>query len=376
MSARLRELAVVFLKLGTIGFGGPAAHIAMMEHEVVRRRAWMTRDELLELIAICHLLPGPTSTELAIHIGHRRAGWRGLVVAGLCFILPAVAIVSAIAWAYVRYGTLPEAGALLAGVKPVMVAVVVHALVGFGRTALPTFPRLLAAAAAATAVLLGVHELAVLATIGLVFAFARLRASPPAPSSGPRAAPLLWFAPAPALAADPTVLRVFLVFLKIGSILFGSGYVLVAFLRTELVERLHWLTEAQLLDAVAVGQITPGPVFTTATFVGYLVAGPAGAAAATVGIFLPAFLLVAAAEPIVRALRRSAAAGAFLTGVTVASLGLMAAVTVPLADAALVDLLTLLLAATSLALLLFTRLSPTWLILLGATVGLARMFLG
>lgn len=359
----LRDLAAVFLRLGILGFGGPAAHIAMMEHEVVRRRAWMTREELLELIAVCHLLPGPTSTELAIHIGHRRAGWRGLVVAGLAFILPAVLIVGTLAWAYVRWGALPEAGAVLAGVAPVMVAIVAHALVGFARTALTSAPRIVAAVLAAAAALAGVHELAILAVVGLAFAL---------PHARPRAA-LFWIAPAAPLAADPSVLRVFLIFLKIGSLLFGSGYVLVAFLRTELVDRLHWLTEAQLLDAVAVGQITPGPVFSTATFAGYLVAGPAGAAAATTGIFLPAFLFVAAAEPLVRALRRSAAATAFLAGVTVASLALMASALVLLSRFALVDVPTIALALTAFAALLSTRVSPTWLIPAGAALGLARL---
>jgi chromate transporter len=366
----LRDLALLFLRLGATAFGGPAAHVAMMEDEVVRRRGWLTREEFLDLLGATNLIPGPNSTEMAIHVGHRRAGFPGLVVAGACFILPAVAIVTAIAWTYVRWGSLPEAGFVLRGVKPVVVAVVAQALWGFARSAVRGAGPAAVAVAAGTAAALGVHELAVLAAAGVAVALARAGARPGAAAAlGPvgGAIPALGLA---AAAAPVGVTHLFLVFLKIGSVLYGSGYVLLAFLRSDLVHRLGWLTEAQLLDAVAVGQVTPGPVFTTATFVGFVLAGPPGAAAATLGIFLPAFVFVALSGPLVPRLRRSAVAGAFLDGVNLASLALMAVVTAQLARAAVVDLPTALLAGTSAVLLLRFRVNSSWLVLGGAAAGL------
>ncbi|HEX5831013.1 MAG TPA: chromate efflux transporter, partial [Gemmatimonadaceae bacterium] len=288
-ASRLPELALVFLKLGTIAFGGPAVHVAMMEDEVVRRRGWLSRERFLDYVGASNLIPGPNSTELAIHIGRERAGWPGLVVAGTCFILPAFLIVWTIAWAYVRWGQLPRAQAVLYGVQPVVIAVVAQALWRLGRGAVTNWRLALLGAAAAGAVLAGVDELLVLLLGGL--AALALRHAPGAAAGA--ALPLLPAIPAiPAVsAASPGAL--FLVFAKIGSVLFGSGYVLLAFLRSELVVGRGWLTERQLLDAVAVGQVTPGPVFTTATFVGYVLAGHAGAVAATAGIFLPAFAFVA-----------------------------------------------------------------------------------
>jgi chromate transporter len=290
----LRELAAVFLKLGATAFGGPAAHIAMMEDEVVRRRTWLRREEFLDLLGASQLIPGPNSTELAIHVGHRRAGWAGLALAGACFILPAMLIVWALAWAYVRYGRLPEAAGLLYGVKPVIIAVILQALWSLGRSALTPHGALGAALFAIVLKLSGVHELVVLFGTGLVIA--GLRA--PRRARGhwsvaafPSLAPL---GAAALAAAQPFQLStLFLVFLKIGAVLFGSGYVLLAFLRSELVVRLAWLSEAQLIDAVAVGQFTPGPLFTTTTFVGYVLGGHAGALLATLGIFVPAFFFVA-----------------------------------------------------------------------------------
>jgi chromate transporter len=366
--AALLELARVFLKLGSTAFGGPAAHIAMMEEEVVRRRAWLSREEFLDLLGATNLIPGPNSTEMAIHVGHRRGGWPGLLLAGVCFIVPAMAIVWALAWAYLRYGRLPELAGLLYGVKPVIIAVVVQALWSLGRTALKTRALVLVAAVAAAAALAGVNELVLLFGTGAVVALARGLTSPGSMSW------VAWLPPttAAALAAVPPFQlgTLFLVFLKIGAVLFGSGYVLLAFLRAELVVRLGWLTEGQLLDAVAVGQVTPGPVFTTATFVGYLLGGNAGAAVATAGIFLPAFLFVAASGPLVPRLRRSATAGAFLDGVNVASLALMAAVTWQLARAAFVDVLTVVLGAASALLLLRFEVNSAWLVGAGAVVGL------
>jgi chromate transporter len=378
---RLAELARVFLKLGATAFGGPAAHIAMMEDEVVRRRGWLTRAEFLDLLGATNLIPGPNSTEMAIHVGRLRAGWRGLLVAGTCFIVPAASIVLVIAWAYVRFGSLPDADRLLYGVKPVVIAIVAQALWGLGRTALKRRSLRVLGALAVAAVAAGVHELLVLLFSGVaIAAFHRL--SDPDQRIRSAAVPILPALPAPLIAAGlgaavPVSLwTLFLVFAKTGALLFGSGYVLLAFLRADLVQRLHWLSESQLLDAVAVGQVTPGPVFTTATFVGYVLAGPIGASVATVGIFLPAFLFVAASGPLVPWLRASPTAGAVLDGVNVASLALMAVVAVQLGRAAIVDPTTAILALLSGALLLRYRVSSAWLVLAGAVIGLAVARLG
>jgi chromate transporter len=383
----LAELAGLFLKLGTIAFGGPAAHIAMMEDEVVRRRRWLTREEFLDYLGATNLIPGPNSTELAIHIGHARAGWPGLLVAGACFILPATVIVGVIAWAYVRFGTLPEIKAVLYGIKPVVIAVVAQALWSLGRTALKTRTLVVLGAAAVLAAAVGVDELLILFGAGLIMAVWRWVVAPgqqhPALLLAGATHDLIQSSPSPTrvavrtaavaaggVAAAPFGLwPLFWTFAKIGAVLFGSGYVLLAFLRADLVERLGWLTERQLLDAVAVGQVTPGPVFTTATFVGYLLGGTPGAIVATVGIFLPAFIFVALSGPLVPRLRRSPTAGAVLDGVNVASLALMTVVTWQLGRAALVDSLAIVLAAISAALLLRFRVNSAWLVLGGALVG-------
>jgi chromate transporter len=377
----LAELAGLFLKLGTISFGGPAAHIAMMEDEVVRRRHWFTREQFLDYLGATNLIPGPNSTELAIHIGHARAGWPGLLVAGACFILPASLIVGVIAWAYVRFGTVPAVGGVLYGIKPVVIAVVVQALWGLSRTALKTRALMVMGAAAVLAAAVGVHELIILFGSGVIMALTR-RTSAVAAQGPASMLPLTTRDPAQAVsaaiatggasiaAAAPFGLwPLFWVFAKIGAVLFGSGYVLLAFLRADLVERLGWLTERQLLDAVAVGQVTPGPVFTTATFIGYVLGGTPGATVATVGIFLPAFIFVALSGPLVPRLRRSPTAGAVLDGVNVASLALMTVVTWQLGRAALVGPLAIVLAAVSAVLLLRFRANSAWLVLGGALIG-------
>ncbi len=380
----LAEVAAVFLRLGTIAFGGPAAHIAMMEEEIVRRRQWVSRDEFLDLLGAVHLIPGPNSTELAIHLGHRRAGWPGLIVAGACFILPAAVIVTAIAWAYVRFGTLPDARGLLAGIQPVILAVVAQALVGLAHSAVKS--RLLAAAGvlAFVASALGLHELAVLFGTGVLSALAAYLSAGKASGAGSSRTMLMPLAAAPSptttlaagsgaaaatMAIAPGAWAIFGLFLKIGSVLFGSGYVLLAFLRSDLVERRGWLTEPQLLDAVAVGQFTPGPVFTTATFIGYLLAGFPGAVAATIGIFLPAFIFVALSGPLIPRLRQSPTAGAMLDGVTVASLALMTLVTLQLGRAAIQGPWTAALAGLSALLLLRFKTNSAWLVLAGAAAG-------
>jgi len=376
--ARLGELARLFLKLGAVGFGGPAAHIAMMEDEVVRRRRWLSREEFLDYVGATNLIPGPNSTEMAIHVGRARAGTPGLIVAGACFIAPAVLVVGAIAWAYVRFGTLPAAAGVLYGVKPVVIAVVLQALWGLGRTAVKSWWLAALGAAAAAAAALGVHELLVLAG-ALVLGTLRGRASEPgtgARSLGLATASGAGVAGAPVVVAGGVgaaalgLWPLFGIFLKVGAVLFGSGYVLLAFLRADLVSRLHWLTERQLLDAVAVGQVTPGPVFTTATFVGYVLRGVPGAAVATVGIFLPAFVYVALSGVLLPRLRRSSVARSALDGLNVASLALMAVVTWQLAAAALIDPWTGVLAAAAAVLLLRWRVNASWLVLGGGVAGL------
>lgn len=383
LAARLGELAALFLRLGATAFGGPAAHIAMLEDEVVRRRRWLSGAEFLDLLSVTNLIPGPNSTEMAIHIGYRRAGWPGLLCAGACFILPAFCIVLAIAWLYVRYGNLPAAESLLYGVKPVVMAIVAHALWRLGRTAIRSGVLLAICAASVTALLLGVHELVTLfgaaaLTAAIESGIARRGGS--TPSGGAMAlAPIpdgsvigpVGAAGAAAGAATAVSLwPLFWIFLKIGSVLFGSGYVLLAFLRADFVERLGWLSEGQLLDAVAMGQVTPGPVFTTATFIGFVLAGPAGALVATVGIFLPAFVFVGLSAPFVPRLRRSVLAGRFLNGLNVASLAMMGVVSVQLARAAMVDWVAVVVALVSLALLVRWRVNSAWLVLGGGAVGL------
>jgi len=376
----LRELALLFLRLGTLAMGGPAAHIAMMEDEVVRRRKWLTHERFLDMLGVCNLIPGPNSTEMAIHIGQQQAGMAGLIVAGACFILPAAAIVLVIAWMYVRFGTMPQAVGLLYGIKPVIIAVVLQAMWGLGRVAIRS--KMLAALAIVSliAALLDVNDLIVLLGGGVsmlaIRAFelrtgigAAIAAIPTVATRAPGAKGIGLAAAAAAIPFSLTTL--FLFFLKVGAVLFGSGYVLLAFLRTDLVDRLRWLTEAQLLDAVAVGQITPGPVFTTATFIGYLLGGFRGAVVATLGIFLPSFFFVSISGPLIPNLRRSALAGAFLDGVNVGAWALMAAVTLFLARAAIVDFTTLVLAAASAVVLIRYRMNSAWLVIGGGLIGVA-----
>ncbi len=371
---RLRELAALFVKLGTIAFGGPAAHIAMMEEEVVRRRRWLDHQRFVDLLGATNLIPGPNSTEMAIHIGLLRAGWKGLVVAGTCFIAPAMLIVWALAALYVKYGALPQAAWLLYGVKPVIIAIVAQALWGLGKAAIKSATTALAGAAVIALFFFGTNEILLLFAAGFaVMIVENLRRGwrPPqnafwAVASG---APLLTAFQTAAPAPPVTLTALTLFFLKIGSVLFGSGYVLLAFLRADLVERWRWLTDRQLLDAIAIGQFTPGPVFTTATFIGYLIAGSPGALLATLGIFLPAFVFVALSSPLIPRIRRSPSAAGFLDGVNAASLGLMAVVTWQLGRAAIVDGLTALLAVLAAALVFSAKINSAWLVLAGGIAG-------
>ncbi|MCA9784760.1 MAG: chromate efflux transporter [Candidatus Cloacimonetes bacterium] len=362
------------LRLGFTAFGGPAAHIAMLHDETVLRRRWLSEQEFLDLLGATNLIPGPNSTELAIHLGHRRAGWPGLVVGGVCFILPAMLIVMALAWLHMRYGHTPTAHWLLHGVKPVMIAVILQALWNLGSKALRRPLPMALALAVIILYLLGVNELLLLFGGGLLLWLIRAGHSR---RSGLQAlamaSPLQSFS-----GVDPTAFAIqlfslpvlFLSFLKIGAVLYGSGYVLLAFLRAEFVIRLGWLSDAQLLDAVTIGQLTPGPVFTTATWIGYQLGGVPGALLATAGIFLPGFLFVALSGPLIPRLRESPQFSLLLDGVNVASLGLMAAVCLQLGRSAIVDPATAAIALISALLLIRARVNSTWLIAGGALAGL------
>ncbi|HEX3377431.1 MAG TPA: chromate efflux transporter [Candidatus Acidoferrales bacterium] len=383
------RVSAFFLRLGVTAFGGPAAHIAIMEDELVRRRKWLSREKFLDLLGASSLIPGPSSSELAIHIGYLRAGWAGLLLGGVCFIFPAAILVGTIAWAYVRFGHMPAVGALLYGVKPVVIAVILQALWGLGRTAVKNWTLAVAGAACLLLSLAKLNVVVLLFGTGAVVACLHAlfnKSVEPQKTGcaavfisfarGTRAALARffpWASTTVAVAVVPGIWELFLVFVRIGSIVFGSGYVLLAFLRADLVVHRGWVTDAQLVDAVAIGQVTPGPVFTTATFLGYLLRGPAGALAATVGIFLPAFILVAISGPLIPLIRKSATAGAFLDGVNVASLALMAAVSYQLARSTIVDWLTLALAVASFVLLLRFRINSAWLVFGGAAVGIAMM---
>jgi len=371
-ASHLRDLARLFLKLGLVGFGGPAAHIAMMRDEVVRRRGWMSDAELMDAVGALNLLPGPNSTELALHIGRRQAGTQGLLVAGACFILPPMGLVLACAWAYVHYGQLPAVLGAWAGAQPVVVAVVATALAGFARTALRTTSALVVGLLALLLAALGVHELVVLLAAGFMVLAIRMPSWTRGAAAGATALvpclPATAPAAAPAAAAVPGLGWLFLFFFKTGAVLYGSGYVLLSFLRGGLVERGGWLTEAQLLDAVAAGQITPGPVFTTATFIGYLLHGVPGGLVATAGIFFPAFLLVGVSGAIIPWLRRSPPARAFLDGVNAGSVALMAVVTWELGRHALTSPWLGALAAAS-VLLLRVGVNSSWLVAGGALAG-------
>ncbi|MGO9776455.1 MAG: chromate efflux transporter [Terracidiphilus sp.] len=361
------EIFRLFLRLGLTAFGGPAAHLVLMEREAVERRGWMSRAQFLDLVGACNLLPGPGSTQVAMALGYRRAGWIGLLIAGVCFILPASLATMALAWAYVRYGSLPQAQGLLYGAKPVMVAIIVQAVWKLGGTAFRRWPLALAGLACFAAALLGAPPIAVLLAAGGLALLAVWRPSRPAVHLS--LAPLP-FGAGGAITMTAGLGSLFLVFLKLGVVVFGSGYVLVAFLKADLVDRLHWITMPQLLDAITAGQVTPGPVFATATFLGYLLRGWPGAVLATVAIFLPSFFMAGMVGAFSGRIRQSKLASAFLDGVNAAAVALMAAVALSLGGATLLDGWTWALALASVALLLRFRINATWLILGGATIGL------
>ena len=368
---RLGEVAALFLKLGLFAFGVPAAHIAMMREEVVRRRRWLEDQEFLDMVGATNLIPGPNSTELAIHLGHRRAGWKGLFTAGGLFIVPAVLIVLGIAILYVEYGTTPAFEWALYGIKPVVIAIILKALLGLGKAARKGPMTAAVGGAVLAGYLLGVNELLLLAAAGLVATGARFGGRMASGGAAALALPasLPFLGALPAGAATFSMLTLFLNFLKVGSVLYGSGYVLLAYLRGDLVERLGWLTESQLLDAISVGQLTPGPVFTTATFVGYVVDGWEAAIVATVAIFIPSFVFVAALSRILPWARRTPSARAALDGVNAASLALMAGVTWQLGRVSLEDPFTITAAVVAALLVWRTGLNPMWLIIGGGAAG-------
>ena len=381
-SGPVGEVARVFLKLGTIAFGGPAAHIAMMHEEISRRRQWVSEERFLDLLGASNLIPGPSSTELAIYLGYERAGWKGLVCGGVCFILPAMLMVLAIAWAYVNYGATPQATWLLYGIKPVIVAIIVQALWALLKSAVKG-PLLAGAGILVLALYLaGFSAVALIFGSGLLIMLIKNRWQfwRPARNGSTSIALLpalgLSFGEATGLAQVPfSFTALFVTFLKLGSVVFGSGYVLLAFLRNDFVYRLGWLTDRQILDAVAVGQFTPGPVFTTATFIGYVVGGLSGAMLATVAIFLPSFIFVAVVFPFVGMLRRSRWASGFLDGVNVGALGLMAGVTWQLGRAAVIDWFTGVLALISAVLVFRLKINSAWLVVGGGIIGLVSKLL-
>lgn len=370
---KMKEVAALFLRLGATAFGGPAAHIAMLHDETVKKRKWLNDQQFLDLVGATNLIPGPNSTEMAIHIGFLRAGWRGLITAGVCFIVPAMLIVLLLAYIYVRFGATPQAKWLLYGIKPVVVAIIIQALWNLGRKAVKSWLTAAAGLIVLALYFVGVNEIALLFAGGLVVMFTvnlqRMRKGIlgifflPLGTAGILSVPSAPFG----------LPLLFLTFLKIGAVLYGSGYVLLAFLRADFVTRFGWLSDHQLMDAISVGQVTPGPLFTTATFIGYLLGGVWGALLATLGIFLPSFIFVAVSNPLIPRMRSSAWFSGLLDGVNVSSLALMAAVTWQIGRTSLVDALSVITAVVSFVLLIRFKINSTWLILGGALLGFLRM---
>ncbi|MDJ0692729.1 chromate efflux transporter [Mastigocoleus sp. MO_188.B34] len=377
-TSRLRELATSFFKLGLIGFGGPAAHIAMMEDEVVNRKRWLTRENYLDLIGATNLIPGPNSTEIAIHIGYIHSGLLGLIVAGVCFIFPAVLVTAGFAWIYVQFGQLPEVSPFLYGIKPAILAIIFGAMWRLGKRAAKSRQLVVIGSIVLLGLFLGLNELISLLLGGILgMLWLRFRCT-----SNLGATILLFPLTSSAVLTTTNLTvnsnispwQIALFFLKVGSVLYGSGYVLVAFLKGELVDSLGWLTQQQLLDAIAIGQFTPGPVLSTATFIGYVIAGIPGALAATLGIFLPSFVFVAILNPIIHHLRASRWMGAFLDAVNISSVALMLFVTIKLAGGIFIDGLSIdwfaaLISLVAGILVVRTRLNAIWIVLGGAIAG-------
>jgi chromate transporter len=385
LPARLRELSALFLKLGCISFGGPAAHNALMEGEIVSKRKWVTRQQFLDIVGAANLIPGPTSTEIAINVGFVRAGWAGLCLAGASFILPAALITGAFAWAYVRFGTLPQAASALGGIKPAVIAIIAIAIGRLGKASVRDVGLAALGGLAVVAFFLGLNPIAILLGGGMVGMLVRravsLRSAGilclPALHPGLARSALSWptlavlggVAAVVPVAVRPSLGRIALFFLKVGAVLYGGGYVLLAFLEQGLVRQHAWLTHQQLLDAVAMGQFTPGPVLSTATFIGYILGGAPGAAVATVAIFLPSFFYVALLAPVLFRLRQSPWMAAFLDSVNVCAVALMAGVTLRLAGDALRGWPSWVIALAALGVLLRWKVNPAWAVLGGGIAG-------
>ena len=370
---RLKEIALVFLKLGTFSFGGPAAHIALMDEEIVKKRNWVTREKFMDLLGATNLIPGPNSTELAIHLGFERGGLLGLLIAGTAFIVQAMAIVFVFAVLYSNYGGLPEVSGVLYGIKPVIMAIIVQALYRLGRSVIKSKLTVIVCAAVVALSFLGFEEILLLLTAGvitmLIMNWQEIKTKLFSVSTFPIMVLTSQLGEQSTKITNMSSHTIFLTFVKIGSVLYGSGYVLLAFLEAELVEGYAVITNQQLIDAVAVGQFTPGPVFTTATFIGYLINGIPGAVLATIGIFLPAFILVFLLNPVIPKLRKSKWISGALDGVNVASLGLMAVVSVKLGIASLLDPFTIILFIVSCALIMRFKFNTVWAILAGGIIG-------
>jgi len=384
----LSEVARLFLKLGVIAFGGPAAHIAMMEDEVVTRRKWIERQHFLDLVGATNLIPGPNSTEMTMHVGYERAGGSGLVVAGTCFILPAVLITAVFGWLYVEYGTLPEVEPFLYGIKPAVIAVILGAVWRLGSSAVKGWRLAVLGVASAVVVLAGVGEILALFAGGILGTLWLRSAGYDSSRTASRFVPILFLqdagtsaggaaaGAAAGVAAGVSLWKLFLFFLKVGAVLYGSGYVLVAFLEGGLVEDYGWLTQAQLLDAIAIGQFTPGPVLSTATFIGYILEGVPGAAVATIGIFLPSFFFVLILNPFIPKLRQSIWLSAFLDAVNVVAVALMVAVTIQLGVSTLITWQAWLIAALAAVAVVKFRINAAWLVLGGGVLGRLLLEIG
>jgi len=373
----LREVASFFLKLGFLAFGGVAGHIAMMRRELVDRRKWISEQDFLDLFGIMNLIPGPSSTEMVIALGYWRAGWPALILAGVLFILPAMLMILALSWAYVRYGTLPAAQWILYGMNPMVIAIIADALLSLGRTALKTASLALMAVASLVLYFWGVSIVAIIVSTAMLTAIVgywKTKGQQRGLGIFPVAGGGARVAIAAASAIPFSMTRLFLTFLKIGAVSYGGGYVLLAFLRADFVAHLHWLTDKQLLDAVAAGQITPGPVFASATFVGYLTGGMKGGLLATLGMFLPSFIFIAIVFPFVPKLKGSAGARIFLDGINAVTVGLMAAVSWQLARGAILDAFTAVEAIVGLLILRCFQINSAWLILGGLVAGFAWKF--
>lgn len=381
--SRLKELAGLFAKLGLIAFGGPAAHIAMLEEEVVTRREWMSREHFLDLVGATNLIPGPNSTEMMMHIGYERAGWKGLVVAGGSFIVPAVLLTGLAAWFYVAFGSLPAVEPFLIGIKPAVLVIILGALWRLGRKAVKGWRLAVVALVVAAGVLAGYPEITCLLAGGLAGMLWR-RAQGSDSDTAERWIPMLFLSrgatqAAAASAAAATTVSLWKLgwfFLKVGAVLYGSGYVLIAFLEGGLVQELGWITQAQLLDAVAIGQFTPGPVLSTATFIGYLVEGVPGAVVASVGIFLPAFLLVGLLNPLIPRMRSSSWVSAFLDAINASAVALMAAVSLEIGYQVLISPAAILIGVLAAVAVFRFKVGPVWIVSGGALLGYALSLFG